>query len=324
MEKWYHKAVPDIGTKKSKSIIHPFIVKGHTGLTINPYQGCQHRCGYCYATYEWSPEFFDKIYAKGNAAEVLENQLRSWKSKDIEPVMVSSATDPYQPAEIKYNLTRKCIEVLQRYGVPYYIFTKSSIILRDFELHKKYKEKSFLVWSITTCNERVRRLIEPGTSSASSMFKTIKRFVDAGVCCGVNVDPILPLITDSKEELESILDNCNKSGVKYVFGAVLRLRDDIWQRMITIFMSLGMEHGVYEYERRIYQFTKPLKPGYYVNANDYYSTNVLQDLKQRVSERGMIFDFPVYIRIRQFKGSHARNVIHRAGPGQQLTLMKYM
>ena len=115
MEKWYHKAVPDIGTKKSKSIIHPFVVKGHTGLTINPYQGCQHRCGYCYATYEWSPEFFDKIYAKSNAAEVLENQIRSWKSEDIEPVMVSSATDPYQPAEIKYNLTRKCIEVLQRY-----------------------------------------------------------------------------------------------------------------------------------------------------------------------------------------------------------------
>jgi len=174
MEKWYHKAVPDIGKKKSKSIIHPFVVKGHTGLTINPYQGCQHRCGYCYATYEWSPEFFDKIYAKSNAAEVLENQLRSWKSETIEPVMVSSATDPYQPAEIKYNLTRKCIEVLQRYGVPYYVFTKSSIILRDLELHKKYKDKCFLVWSITTCNERIRRLIEPGTPPASSMFRTIE------------------------------------------------------------------------------------------------------------------------------------------------------
>ena len=256
-------------------------------------------------------------------AEVLENQLRSWKSEDIEPVMVSSATDPYQPAEIKYNLTRKCIEVLQRYGVPYYVFTKSSIILRDLELHKKYKDKCFLVWSITTCNERVRRLIEPGTPPASSMFTTIKRFVDAGVCCGVNVDPILPLITDSNEELELILDSCKESGVKYVFGAVLRLRADIWQRMITILMSLDIEHGVDEYER-IYQFTKPLKPGYNINANECYSTKSIQDLKQRVSERGMIFDFPVYIRSRQIKGGHARNVIHRVGPGQQLTLMKYM
>ncbi len=156
------------------------------------------------------------------------------------------------------------------------------------------------------------------------MFTAIKRFVDAGVCCGVNVDPILPLITDSKEELELILDSCNESGVKYVFGAVLRLRADIWQRMITILMSLDIEHGVDEYKKRIYQFTKPLKPGYNINANEDYSTRVLQDLKQRVSERGMIFDFPVYIRSRQIKGSHARNVIHRVGPGQQLTLMKYM
>ena len=323
MKKWYHKVVPDIVTKKSKSIIHPFIVKGHTGLTINPYQGCQHRCGYCYATYEWSPEFYDKIYAKSNSAEVLENQLRSWKSEAIKHVMVSSATDPYQPAEIKYNLTRKCIEVLQRYDVPYYVFTKSSIILRDLELHKKYKDKCFLVWSITTCNERVRRLIEPGTPPASSMFGTIKRFVDAGVCCGVNVDPILPLITDSKEELELILDSCHESGVKYVFGAVLRLRADIWQRMITILMSLDIEHGVDEYER-IYQFTKPLKPGYNINANECYSTRVLQNLKQRISERGMIFDFPVYIRSRQIKGSHSRNVTHRVRSGQQPTLMKYM
>ena len=323
MERWYLKAVPDIGTKKSKSIIHPFVVKGHRGLTINPYQGCQHRCGYCYATYEWSPEFFDKIYAKNNAAEVLENQLRSWKSDAIDPVMVSSATDPYQPAEIKYNLTRKCIEVLQRYDVPYYVFTKSSIILRDLELHKKHKDKCFLVWSITTCNERIRRLIEPGTPPASSMFKTIKRFTDIGVCCGVNVDPILPLITDSKEDLELILDSCKESGVKYVFGAVLRLRADIWQRMVTILMSLGMEHGVDEYER-IYQLTKPLMPGYNINANEDYSTKVLQDLRQSVSERGMIFDFPTFIKSRQIKERHTRNLIRRLGPGQQLTLMKYM
>lgn len=75
MKMWYHKGVPEFETKSSKSIIHSFTVKGHTGLTINPYQGCQHRCGYCYATYEWSPEFFDKIYAESNAAQVLENQL---------------------------------------------------------------------------------------------------------------------------------------------------------------------------------------------------------------------------------------------------------
>jgi DNA repair photolyase len=140
---WYDKKGPVLVTKNSKSIIHPFIVKGHKGLTINPYQGCQYRCGYCYATYEWSPEFYDKIYAKSNAAEVLENQLNSWKSETIEPVMVSSATDPYQPAELRYGLTRKCIEVLQECNVPYYVFTKSTIISRPILTRKVQKQLLF-------------------------------------------------------------------------------------------------------------------------------------------------------------------------------------
>ena len=118
---WYSKVAPQLENKKSKSLIHAFVVKGHKGLTINPYQGCQHRCGYCYATYQWSPEFYDKVYAKSNAAEVLEDQLKSWKSENIDPVMISSATDAYQPIELKYGLTRKCIQVLQKYGIPYYV-----------------------------------------------------------------------------------------------------------------------------------------------------------------------------------------------------------
>lgn len=124
---------------------------------------------------------------------------------------------------------------------------------------------------VTTCNERVRRLIEPGTPPASSMFTTIKKFVDAGVCCGVNVDPILPLITDSKEELDLILDSCNKSGVKYVFGAVLRLRDDIWQKMITILMSLGIEHGVVIRSRKLTNiFSVQYSMRFYIPVLHYY------------------------------------------------------
>src|SRR5918912_3285352 len=99
MNLWYDNKGPNFLTKNSKSIIHPFVVKGYKGLTINPYQGCQHRCGYCYATYEWSPQFYDKIYAKSNAPEVLENQLKSWKSETIELVMVSYAPATVNTAE---------------------------------------------------------------------------------------------------------------------------------------------------------------------------------------------------------------------------------
>ena len=79
--------------------------------------------------------------------------------------------------------------------------------MRDLELHEKYKDNCFIVWSVTTCNEKIRRLIEPGTPPADSMFKVMKKFIDADVCCGVNIDPILPFITDSKEEIELILDS---------------------------------------------------------------------------------------------------------------------
>jgi DNA repair photolyase len=323
MERWYYSKTPDFRTKNSKTIIHPFMVKGYKGLTINPYQGCQHRCGYCYATYEWSPEFYDKIYAKSNAAEVLENQLKAWKSETIEPVMVSSATEPYQPAEIRHDLTRKCVEVLQKYDVPYYVFTKSTIISRDLSLHERYKDNCFLVWSITTCNEKVRRVIEPGTPSASSMFEVINKFANAGIRCGVNIDPILPLITDSDQEIGSILDRCNRSGIGYVFGALLRLRADIWERIKIILNLLGVNNGVDEYRRRIYQFTEPMKRGYNITANESYSRQVLQNLKEEVLKKGMLFNFPSLIAGRRIKENKKKND-NDVEQQQQLTLMGYM
>ena len=272
-------------------------------------------------------EFYDKIYAKSNAAEVLENQLKSWKSETIEPVMVSSATDPYQPAEIRYGLTRKCIEVLQEYNVPYYVFTKSTIISRDLFLHERYKDNCFFVWSITTCNEKIRRIIEPGTPPAYHMFSVIRKFTDAGIKCGVNIDPILPLITDSQEEIEAILDNCNRCGVGYVFGALLRLRSDIWKRMQIILKLLDVNDGIEIYKKRIYQFTEPLKPSYNIAASESYSSKVLQNLENKVSEKGMFFDFPDFIggrRIKANKKNHHHNTNNKNDNGQQITLMTYM
>ena len=295
MNRWYQKKAPEISSINSKSLIHPFTVRGHKGLTINPYQGCQHRCAYCYATYEWSPKFYDKIYAKANAPEVLSKQLKSLKLDSVLPVMVSSATDAYQPAEIRYNLTRRCIEILQRHQIPYYVFTKSIIILRDLRLHEKYKDKCCLIWSITTCNEKIRRLVEPGTPPADNIFKIIKRFSEAGVCCGVNIDPILPLITDSEGELESIIDLCILSGVKYVHASILRLRQDIWERMKFVIKELGICRGITEYQDKIYQFKSPLNPKFSLVAREYYSFKVVQKLKDILVKNGILFEFPSLI-----------------------------
>jgi DNA repair photolyase len=319
MNRWYHKPSPLLETRNSKSIIHNFEVKGHVGLTINPYQGCQHRCGYCYATYEWSPEFYDKIYAKSNAAEVLETQLKSGKYDIHKPVMVSSATDAYQPAEIKYGITRRCIEVLQNYKVPYYVFTKSAIIERDLGLHQRYRGDCFLVWSITTTNERIRRLVEPGTPPASSIFNVIKKFVDAGVCCAVNIGPILPLITDSPKHLDEIVDACFDTGVKYVSDAILRLRQDIWERMKTILKLLNIENGPEVYKNTIYRFKDPLKPWFNVSANKSYQTEVIQSLEEKVLQKGMRLGFPDLMRSKRLSSNK-----NPFTGGQQTPLLNYI
>jgi DNA repair photolyase len=320
LDLWYAKEAPEFEVKKSKSVLHPFIVREYEGLTINPYQGCHHRCGYCYATYEWSPEFYDKIYSKSNAPEILENQLKSWKSETIEPVMISSATDAYQPAELKFELTRKCTKVLQKYNVPYYVFTKSTIIFRDLGLHKQYKDNCFVVWSITTCNEKIRRIIEPGTPPAYAMFAVIKKFSDAGIRCGVNIDPIIPLVTDSPEDIKSILDNCLRAGVSYIFGAILRLRADIWERMKTILTLLSIRDGIQKY-KRIFHFTEPLRSGYNIAADQFYSKTILENLRESVLQRGISFDFPD-LSESKFIGKNKK--ISNDTNQQTLTLMNYM
>jgi DNA repair photolyase len=287
---WHSGSGAVLEEKKSRSIIHPFVVKGYNGLTINPYQGCSHRCAYCYATYEWSPEFYDKIYAKSNAAEVLEKELAAWKSDTVTPVMISSATDAYQPAELRFQLTRRCVEVLQKYNVPYYVFTKSVMIERDFELHRQYRHNCFVVWSVTTCNEKIRRIVEPGTPPASRIFKVIKKFTEAGLCCGVNIDPIMPLVTDNEQDLNGLVKACKESGVRHVFGAPLRLRTDIWQRMKLVLRLLEVPDGFKRYQE-IYGFEEPLGSSY-VMADRKYVNRIIGMLESMIKSNGMMSDFP--------------------------------
>jgi DNA repair photolyase len=298
---WHSGGGAVLEEKKSRSIIHPFVIKSYNGLTINPYQGCSHRCAYCYATYEWSPEFYDKIYAKSNAPEVLERELAAWNSDTITPVMVSSATDPYQPAELRFQLTRRCVEVLQKYNAPYYVFTKSALIERDLQLHLQYRHNCFIVWSITTCNEKKRRIIEPGTAPANKMFKVIKKFADAGLCCGVNIDPIIPLVTDNEQELAELVRSCREAGVHHVFGAPLRLRTDIWERMKLVLQLLEVSDGTERY-KEIYGFEEPLGSSY-VTTYKGYVNKIIGKLESMIKSNGMMCDFPDYLGARSIDKS---------------------
>ena len=288
---WYKKAAPIFTAKKSKSILHDFFVYGKEGLTINPYNGCHHRCGYCYATYEWSSEFYDHIYAKINATDLLSQQIQSCKGNIIHPVMIASATDAYQPAELKYSLTRKCVEVLQEFEIPYYIFTKSSLIERDLELHTRYSHNCFVVWSITTNNENIKRIVEPGTPPSKSVYKVIEKFCKSGIKCVVNIDPILPLITDSKEDIANIIDSANDIGVKYVSGAILRLRYDIWERMKYILHILNIDNSINFYEK-IFKFKDPINFKKNLNAEREYTESIMMFLENELEKRNIKFGCP--------------------------------
>lgn len=292
---WHSGRGAVLEEKRSKSIIHPFVIKNYNGLTINPYQGCSHRCAYCYATYKWSPEFYDKIYAKSNAPQVLEKELAAWnKSDTIVPVMVSSATDPYQPAELRFQLTRRCIQILQKYNVPYYVFTKSTLMERDLELHRQYRHNCFLVWSVTTCQENTRRLIEPGTAPSNKIFNTIKKCAEAGLCCGVNIDPIIPLVTDTDCEMNELIKACKEAGVRHAFGAPLRLRADIWERMKVVLRFLEIPDGIERYKEEIYGFEEPLESSY-VTAKSSYVSNIISKLESMIQNNGIRCDFPDYL-----------------------------
>ena len=291
LSSWYKKSAPIFTAKESKSILHEFFVYGKEGLTINPYNGCHHRCGYCYATYEWSSEFYDRIYAKINATDLLSQQIQSYKGNIIHPVMIASATDAYQPAELKYSLTRKCVEVLQEFEIPYYIFTKSSLIERDLELHHRYSHNCFVVWSITTNNENIKRIVEPGTPPSKSVYKVIEKFCKSGIKCVVNIDPILPLITDSKEDIANIIDTANDIGVKYVSGAILRLRYDIWERMKYILHILNIDNSINFYEK-IFKFKDPINFKKNLNAEREYTESIMMFLENELEKRNIKFGYP--------------------------------
>jgi DNA repair photolyase len=206
------------------------------------------------------------------------------------PVMISSATDAYQFAEARYGITRKCIKVLQQFQIPFYVFTKSCLIERDLNLFRNYNSNCFIVWSITTIDENIKRIIEPGTPPTRRVFETIKKFVDSGINCCVNIDPIIPYVTDSEEHMRSIVDTCYKLGIRYISGSILRLRNDIWVRIREILELLAISWSVEEY-KRIFGFQEPFMNDNNLSAGTIYSDKVIKFLKDELSRRNIVFGF---------------------------------
>lgn len=196
---------------------------------MNLYRGCQHGCIYCDARsrcYQMN-HVFEDIEVKENAIELLESALRSKRK----PCMIGTGamSDPYIPLESQLQMTRKALELIDKYGFGVAIQTKSTRILRDMDLLQRINShaKAVVQMTLTTCDEKLCRIIEPNVSTTKERVEALKRFRDAGIPTVVWLCPILPFLNDTPENIRGILDYCIEAGVKGIinFGMGLTLRD---------------------------------------------------------------------------------------------------
>lgn len=198
-------------------------------VSLNPYRGCEHGCIYCFArpTHSYlglSPglDFESRIYAKINAAELLQREL-SKKSYTPEPIALGVNTDAYQPVERDLRLTRRVIEVLHEYGHPFAAITKSSLIERDIDLLAPMAERgqTMAAVTITTLDPQIARTLEPRAATPMRRLRTIRTLSEAGIPVGVSVAPVIPFVTEP--DLERILEACAEAGATTASYIVLRL-----------------------------------------------------------------------------------------------------
>jgi len=200
--------------------------------TINPYRGCEFGCKYCYARYThefmemWDGRDFErKIYAKVNAPELLRAELRAARDKGL-PIALGTATDPYQPAEKQFQITRRLLEVFAEFeGLDFGITTKGVLILRDLDLLKVIAQKhDFGVHiTVTTTNERLARLLEPKAPPPAKRLGAVAELSRNGIHVSVNAMPILPGITDDPAGLEDLARAAARAGAESIHGKLLFL-----------------------------------------------------------------------------------------------------
>lgn len=197
--------------------------------SVNPYRGCEHGCIYCFArpTHSYlglSPglDFESRIYAKVNAAELLEREIAR-KRFVPEPIALGVNTDAYQPVERDLRITRSVIEVMHDHGLPFAAITKSSLIERDLDLLGPMAERGQVMAAvtITTLDADLARTLEPRAATPARRLRTIRALRDAGVPVGVSIAPMIPFVTEP--DMERVLEACADAGATHASYIVLRL-----------------------------------------------------------------------------------------------------
>jgi DNA repair photolyase len=200
--------------------------------SLNPYMGCVHRCTFCYVrAFELRADrppddrYGQSIRVKVNIAAVLARELArpSWKR---EPVAIGAATDPYQPAEGRYRLTRQCLEVLGAARSPFSIVTRGTMIVRDIDVLQAAAARAavHVSFSVPTLDPEIWRRTEPGTAPPRQRLRALRLLVDAGIDAGVGMAPILPGLSDAPAQLAEVVRAAREAGATGLWCNVLHLR----------------------------------------------------------------------------------------------------
>jgi len=257
-------------TLPAKSLLNRCVSKRQMPFTwtINPYRGCEFGCRYCYARY--THEFMEmrdgmafeqKIYVKQHAADLLRRELR--RVKPDESIALGTATDPYQPAERRYEVTRGILEEFARHrGFELGIVTKSNLIVRDLELLKEVALANRLSVhiTITTLDVNLARILEPRAPRPDLRLDAVRALAQAGLRVGISCSPVVPGITDSPADLEALIRAAAESGADYVFANPLFLKP-CSAAIFLPFLEQNFPHLVDNYRQR-YQDRAFLPPAY--------------------------------------------------------------
>jgi DNA repair photolyase len=201
--------------------------------SLNPYMGCEHRCAFCYVRFfeKRADRSFDSGYGrtvrvKSNVAQVLRQELArsSWKH---ESVSVGAATDPYQPAEGRFRLTRSCLEVFAAFVTPVGLITRGPMIVRDVDVLTTLARRAHLTvnFSIPTLDDEVWRRTEPGTAHPRQRLRALEKLASAGIKAGVAMAPLLPGLSDRPDQLEAVVRAAREAGAAHLWVNLLYLRE---------------------------------------------------------------------------------------------------
>lgn len=269
--------------------------------TLNPYRGCEFGCKYCYARYTHEfmelhdgRDFEREIFAKTGSPDLLREELRRARDRGLS-IALGTATDPYQPAEKQFEVTRGMLKVFEEFdGLSFSITTKSTLILRDLDLLSRLarRHRFSVHMTVTTLDARLARLTEPKAPPPMKRLEAVRELADAGIRVGVNAAPILPGLTDSPAQLDRLARAAAAHKAQFLFGNVLFLMPSAMAQFMP-FLEKEFPQLVRRY-RRLYRHSAYLTDEYKKEI-----TRLVSELRARYHLDGRLEERPLAHRYQQ-------------------------